>query len=248
MVAKTNRYGTVVGFFLVFIILVSCKQDQKENQKEEAPKEMAISDKLPWSERMALSVMKRHPKAWQIDDKTETKWDYKIGMFCLALQKLHDKTGKDIYFNYGKDYADSLINTDGEIKNYRLDDYNIDNVNAGKILFKVYEVTQNPKYLTALQTLRSQLVTHLRTPSGGFWHKRIYPNQMWLDGLYMGQPFYARYNTEMEDGGKLDDVAHNYKLLHDHTLDKANGLGKQRNWHRTKFLASFLRLVCNGLG
>ncbi|WP_417558670.1 glycoside hydrolase family 88/105 protein [Mesoflavibacter zeaxanthinifaciens] len=220
--------------FLLSAMLLGCKQ---ETQKEETVKALAVSDTLPWSERMALSVIKRYPKAWNIDDKTATKWDYKIGMFCLALQKLSDKTGKDIYFDYGKAYADTLINEKGEIKNYKLDDYNIDNINAGKILFDVYEKTNDQKYLTALQTLRSQLETHLRTPSGGFWHKRIYPNQMWLDGLYMGQPFYARYNTQYENGDKLNDVVHHFQLLHDHTKDSETGLyfhawdeSKQMDW------------------
>ncbi|MFV0541553.1 MAG: glycoside hydrolase family 105 protein [Aestuariibaculum sp.] len=213
---------SICTFAILF--LLNCKEGKKEVKTEQPTKQLTISDTLKWSERMALSVIKRYPKAWNIDDKIQTKWDYKIGMFCLALQKLHEKTGKEIYFNYGKAYADTLINEKGEIKDYKLEDYNIDNINAGKILFDVYKNTKDQKYLTALQTLRAQLETHLRTPSGGFWHKRIYPNQMWLDGLYMGQPFYARYNTQFEDGKKLSDIAHHFKLLHDHTLDAETGL------------------------
>ncbi|MGJ8667159.1 MAG: glycoside hydrolase family 88/105 protein [Patiriisocius sp.] len=225
--------------FLVFITTfsVSCKDTVKQTSEISSESESVISEELPWSERMALSVIKRYPKAWNIDDKTETKWDYKIGMFCLALQRLSEKTSKDIYFDYGKAYADTLINEKGIIKNYNLEDYNIDNINAGKILFNVYKETENPKYLIALKTLRSQLASHLRTPSGGFWHKRIYPNQMWLDGLYMGQPFYARYNTEMENSDKLNDVVHHFELLHDNAYDSKTGLyfhawdeSKQMDW------------------
>ncbi|WP_370479167.1 glycoside hydrolase family 88/105 protein [Tamlana flava] len=237
MVFKTITLSKAI--FLAFIVFVSigCKQKDQSQSNQSNVQEILIPDSLKWSERMALSVIHRYPNAWQIDDKTETKWDYKIGMFCLSLQKLYKVTGNEIYFNYGKDYADTLINFEGEIKNYKLEDYNIDNINAGKILFDIYEKTDDQKFLTALQTLRSQLETHLRTHSGGFWHKRIYPNQMWLDGLYMGQPFYAQYNTKFENGEKLDDVVHHFKLLHDHTLDKETGLyyhawdeSKQMDW------------------
>ena len=217
-------------FFILITIystisVIGCKQEKKQSEIVEKPTvEVVIPDTLKWSERMALSVMKRYPKAWNMDDKTETKWDYKIGMFCLSLQKLSDKTGKNSYFDYGKAYADTLINSEGIIKNYKLEDYNIDNINAGKILFDIYNKTKEQKYLTALQTLRSQLATHLRTPSGGFWHKRIYPNQMWLDGLYMGEPFYSQYNVVFENGKNLDDVVHQFELLHDHAFDKKTGL------------------------
>lgn len=216
-----------VYYTIVLTLFLSCKKESKNISvlnTESTPSKMIISDTLKWSERMALSVIKRYPKAWNIDEKTETKWDYKIGMFCLALQKLSDKTGNELYFNYGKAYADTLINSEGIIKGYTLEDYNIDNINAGKILFDIYKKTNEQKYLTTLQTLRSQLKTHLRTPSGGFWHKRIYPNQMWLDGLYMGQPFYARYNTEFENGNELDDISLHFKLLHDHAFDSKTGL------------------------
>jgi unsaturated rhamnogalacturonyl hydrolase len=193
-------------------------------QTIEPKNETAISSNLKWSERMALSIMKRHPEAWQIDNHEKPKWDYKIGMILTAYQKLYNQTQNPKYFDYIKGYADKLIDNSGAFENFNPQDHNIDFINAGKILFDLYDKTKDEKYRTALKTLRRQFDDHPRTESGGFWHKKIYPNQMWLDGLYMGQPFYARYTAEFEGGEKLNDVAHQFELLHDRAFDKKTGL------------------------
>jgi unsaturated rhamnogalacturonyl hydrolase len=88
---------------------------------------------------------------------------------------------------------DFFVNDKGEIRTYKQSDYNIDNVLCGRVLLTLYNVTGKEKYYTAATTLRNQLKTQPRTNEGGFWHKKIYPYQMWLDGLYMGEPFYAEY-------------------------------------------------------
>ncbi|POY40797.1 glycosyl hydrolase family 88 [Flavobacterium alvei] len=193
-------------------------------QTLETKNETIISDQLKWSERMALSIMKRHPEAWQIDNHPAPKWDYKIGMILTGYEKLYNQTKDPKYYDYIKGYADKLIDKNGTFEKFDPKDHNIDFINAGKILFNLYNTTKEQKYLTALQTLRKNFDDYPRTPSGGFWHKKIYPNQMWLDGLYMGQPFYARYTVEFEKGEKLNDVAHQFELLHYHSFDKKTGL------------------------
>ncbi|WP_405381042.1 glycoside hydrolase family 105 protein [Maribacter sp. LLG6340-A2] len=198
---------------------------------------MAISDTLPWSERLALSIMKRHPEAWQAEDEIKKEWDYKTGLLLTAFGNLYAHTNQKVYYDYIKTFADTLIDASGNIRDYKIEYYNLDLINSGKILFGLYKSTKDDRYLTALKTLRSQLKTHPRTPSGGFWHKKIYPNQMWLDGLYMGAPFYAQYNTSFEKGDKLDDIAFQFKLIWDHTYDDKTGLlyhawdeSKQMDW------------------
>lgn len=203
--------------FICLFLLFHFKLDAQESNQ-------TISSNLKWSERMALSIIKRHPKAWQIDYHPEPKWDYKIGMILTAFEKLNAQKNSQIYYDYVKDYADIFIDKEGRFPNFNPEDHNIDFINAGKILFGLYDKTKYSKYLTALKTLRNQFDTHPRTVSGGFWHKKIYPNQMWLDGLYMGQPFYARFNTTFENGSKLDDVAHQFQILHNSTLDPKTGL------------------------
>jgi unsaturated rhamnogalacturonyl hydrolase len=95
---------------------------------------------------------------------------------------------------------------------------------AGRLLFNLYETTKEKRYLIALQTLRKQIEGQPRTESGGFWHKKIYPNQMWLDGLYMGEPFYAQYTVTFENGKNLDDVAKQFELIQKNARDPKTGL------------------------
>nr|WP_294782916.1 glycoside hydrolase family 88 protein [uncultured Flavobacterium sp.] len=183
-----------------------------------------ISKDLKWCEKMALSIMKRNPKAWQIDNNEKPKWDYKLGLVMTAFERLYQNTNNPVYADYVKNYYETVINSSGEILNYKLEDYNIDYTNAGKGLFYVYKQTKDERYLKALQLLRKQLETHPRTISGGIWHKKIYPNQMWLDGLYMGTPFYAQYTAEFENNKGFDDIAKQFEQIHLHTLDKKTGL------------------------
>lgn len=208
----------------IIALLLFCFSGKAQNQILDPQKGNVIPKNLKWSERMALSIMKRHPEAWKIDDHEAPKWDYKIGMILTAYEKLYDKTKNPKYYDYIKGYADLFIDKTGSIKNFDPQNHSLDNINAGKILFNLYDTTKEEKYLTALKTLRKHLDDYPRTQSGGFWHKKIYPNQMWLDGLYMAEPFYARYTAKFEGGEKLNDVAHQFELLHEHSFDKKTGL------------------------
>ena len=220
MRCKIMRKAIVFSYIMpIFSLMLLFNLEIKAQESSKT-----IPSNLKWSERMAFSIIERHPQAWQIDNHETPKWDYKIGMILTAYEKLYTKTGNQQYLNYIKAYADTLINDSGAFQNFNPQDHNIDFINAGKILFGLYDKTKEQKYLIALRTLRNQFIDYPRTPSGGFWHKKIYPNQMWLDGLYMGQPFYARFNAEFEKGDKLNDVAHQFELLHDHTLDRKTGL------------------------
>jgi len=209
----------------------------KITAQETSNSKTAISNDLKWSERMALSIIKRDAQAWQVDNNEKPKWDYKIGLLMTSFEKLYQKTNNPVYAQYIKEYGETVVNSSGEILNYKLEDYNIDNINAGKMLFDLYSRTKDNRYLIAMQTLRKQLETHPRTNSGGFWHKKIYPYQMWLDGLYMGTPFYARYTAEFDKGKDFDDIAKQFEQIQSHTLDKKTGLlfhawdeSKQMGW------------------
>lgn len=219
--------------FLGFATFVSCKQEKKEAQQVETIQETGISDSLKWSERMALTLMKHHPEAYQIDDKTEPKWDYVHGLVLTAFEQLYKNTGNEQYFKYIKGYADACIDSTGAIPSYKFEDYNIDMIEAGNILFNLYNTTKEEKYLKAMQLLRKQLDEHPRTSEGGFWHKKRYPSQMWLDGLYMGEPFYARYTVEYENGKNLEDVAKQFELIQKHALDSKTGL-LYHGWDESK--------------
>ncbi|TRZ46480.1 glycosyl hydrolase family 88 [Robertkochia solimangrovi] len=173
---------------------------------------------------MAMSIMKRNKEAWMIDLREDPKWDYVHGLVMLAFEKLYETNHEKAYFDYVKGYADELIDSSGVIIRYKLKDYNIDMINAGKILFDLYDLTDDHRYKTAMDTLRKQIDGQPRTASGGFWHKKRYPNQMWLDGLYMGAPFYAAYNTRFEGGDKLNDIAKQFELIQKNARDPKTGL------------------------
>jgi len=191
-----------------------------------------------WSERMALSDIKRNPQAWKIDFRKTPKWGYTHGLMLSALERLYLSTNKPIYLNYSKAFGNKMVNEQGKMLTYELDKFNIDKVNLGNVMFFLLEKTGDNKYRQVIETLYQQLSLQPRTKSGGFWHKKRYPNQMWLDGLYMGAPFYAqylqRYNRQNSD---FDDVQHQFDLVMQHHRDNKTGLlyhgwdeSKQQKW------------------
>jgi unsaturated rhamnogalacturonyl hydrolase len=121
-------------------------------------------------------------------------------------------------------YVDHFITENGDIKTYDPDEYNIDHINAGKLLFPIYRSTGEERYKTALNWLRKQLDGQPRTLEGGFWHKRIYPYQMWLDGIYMGSAFYAEYADTFNEEAAFDDIAFQVTTIEKHTRDSKSGL------------------------
>ncbi len=190
-----------------------------------------------WAERMALTVIQQSPEAWRMRDYKlldSPKWAYTYGLTLFAMQKLYQETGDEKYLAYGKTYVDQLIDEDGNIKGYEIYEFNIDDVNAGKLLFLLYEKYDDERYLKAMKSLRTQLEWQPRTRSGGFWHKRIYPYQMWLDGLYMGAAYYAQYaHTFEEPTAVFDDIAHQFILVESKTRDPKTGL-LYHGWDESK--------------
>jgi unsaturated rhamnogalacturonyl hydrolase len=224
MEKKKNLYKIKSAMFLAILFLFNIGIAQTEQK---------ISSNLKWSERMALSIMKRHPEAYQIDGQTDPKWDYVHGLVLTSFEALYDKTKNPQYYNYIKQYAEATIDKNGTVSSYKFDTYNIDMVTAGRILFKLYKTTKDERYLTVLQLLRKQITEQPRTVSGGFWHKKMYPNQMWLDGLYMGEPFYAQYTTQFEKGAQLNDIAKQFELIQKHATDPKTGL-LYHGWDESK--------------
>jgi unsaturated rhamnogalacturonyl hydrolase len=213
---------------LLFVVSFAIANNRRDNKvlinRVSQSKEFLITDTLKWSERMALSEMKRYPKAWQIDNNGKPKWDYKPSFILFSIENLYNQTKNSTYQNYIKEYVDAFIDSSGSLSHYELQEYNIDLLNPGKLLFELYNRTQDVRYLKVMQLLKRQLEVQPRTKSAGFWHKNIYPNQMWLDGLYMGTPFYTRYTVTYEGGKNLDDVAKQFEVVQEHLLDKKAGL------------------------
>lgn len=181
-------------------------------------------EQKPWSVRMAESEMVRNPESWQVDFQPSLKWDYCHGLELGAMMDVYDRYGDAKFYEYALAYADTMVNEDGTIKKYKLTDYSLDRINSGKMLFRIYEQTKDDKYKKALDLLRSQFDGQPRNADGGFWHKKVYPNQMWLDGLYMGTPFLAEYAYRNNEPQAYQEVINQIKIVARHTYDPANGL------------------------
>jgi unsaturated rhamnogalacturonyl hydrolase len=194
--------------------------------------ELAAQD-AQWSERMAETAIALWPDSFMLDNDKVPKWRYDQGVVLKGVEDVWYATGKGRYFNYIQKSMDYYVQSDGSIKGYKPDEYNIDHLNNGRQLLLLYQITGNEKYRKAVELLRNQLLTHPRTVEGGFWHKQIYPYQMWLDGLYMGQPFYAAYAQHFGQDSAFTDIANQFVWMESHARDKKTGL-LYHGWDESK--------------
>ena len=182
---------------------------------------------------MALSIMKRNPEPWMIDFQQKPVWSYPQGLVLHAFEELGQKTGDEKYLAYVKAYADQMIEDDGTIQTYDIENFNLDMINSGKILFNLYKESGEEKYKIAIETLRNQLRWQPVTTEGGYWHKLRYPWQMWLDGAYMGSPFLAQYAKVNQEDESFEIVARQLILMEKHLKDPVTGL-LYHGWDESK--------------
>ena len=164
---------------------------------------------------------------WNIEKIKEGKingWNYIDGCMMIALLNMHKITGQSRYYEFAENFLDYYVFEDGSLRGFNEEEYNLDNICEGRVLFDVYAQSHKEKYRKAIETLYGQILRQPRTHEGNFWHKAIYPNQVWLDGLYMAQVFYARYTTEMEGGKNYDDIRRQFRTVREKMFDPATGL------------------------
>jgi unsaturated rhamnogalacturonyl hydrolase len=211
-----KRIGTVI--LLLFITKLSMAQHSYAE-------DLANTSMILWKDSFSM-------RAGQ-----PAKWSYDQGVILKGVEGIWYRTGDAKWFNYIQKSMDFYVQEDGTIKGYRPDEFNIDNVNNGKLVLLLYEVTGKEKYRKAAELLRTQLRNHPRTNEGGFWHKKVYPYQMWLDGLYMGQPFYAAYARVFHEDTAFNDITRQFVLMERHSRDAKTGLlyhgydeSRQQKW------------------
>ncbi|MBP3202422.1 MAG: glycoside hydrolase family 88 protein [Bacteroidales bacterium] len=201
--------------------------------------------KAPLSEEVVRSEMARNPEASYIDGlEGKLKWNYTTGLELKAFldvymrsfadaqddkKDCHSERSEESVLEYVDAWYDAIIDSTGAIYKYKKSNYSTDHICPGRTLFQLYDLTGKEKYRAAMDTLYSQLQSQPRTPGGGFWHKQIYPNQMWLDGLYMAQPFYAEYTARyvtdsLQRAANFQDIASQFALVYEHTYDPSTGL------------------------
>ena len=160
---------------------------------------------------------------WNIENIRQGKepaWNYIDGCMMTSLYTIYKLTGNRKYLDFIDNFVNYYVFDDGTIRGYEMSTYNVDNINEGRVLFDLYKETRKPKYKKAINLLYSQLQSQPRTETGNFWHKKIYPNQVWLDGLYMAQVFYTRYETTFNSARNYGDIVKQFRNVWQNMYDQ----------------------------
>lgn len=181
--------------------------------------------------RMVESEIVRHLSPTTLDGIPEgsVKWNYTTGLELLAMMDAGDAYDRPDFYDYALRYYDTIVRPDHTVITYKMSNFNLDHVCPGRPLFAIAERTGEERYRAVLDTLFVQLQNHPRNDDGGFWHKKVYPHQMWLDGLYMAEPFYAEYIVrtmgESESFEELKaDIVNQFVAVAEHTYDPVTEL------------------------
>lgn len=167
-----------------------------------------------------------HP-AWNLEmirSWKSNKWNYIDGCMITGILERYEITGEARFLDFADRFLSGFVQEDGRIRTYDPEEYSLDNVNPAKNLFPLYDLTGKEKYRKALELVRSQLSTMPRTPEGNFWHKLIYPNQVWLDGIYMALPFYMEYEKRFDAQKDCEDICRQIANVEIRMRDPKTGL------------------------
>jgi unsaturated rhamnogalacturonyl hydrolase len=197
----------------------------------------AVAEERPLSERAASATIERWPGGRLVPSGAHWVWNYELGTMLEGMDAVWFNTADARTYKYIKDAVDQFVGPDGSISSYKREENQLDNILLGRQLLLLYGVTHDARYAKAATLLYEQLVHQPRTASGGFWHKQRYPNQMWQDGLYMAEPFYAEYAVTFHHPEVFTDITHQFALIYEHTHDAKTGLlyhgwdeSKQERW------------------
>jgi rhamnogalacturonyl hydrolase YesR len=184
-----------------------------------------------YSEWLTYSEMQRVPKSYLLDFSSKPKWSYVMGIELEGMLDTYLKYGGKDILNYCQEYTDTMINAKGEIRGYNLLDYNLDNIRTGHFVTRMYQLYPEAKNLVAMNTMMKQLKKQPRTKADKvYWHKAIYAYQVWLDGIFMGLPFYALTARDLLSAKKAnkiyDDAVNQISITYERTLDPKTGLNR----------------------
>lgn len=174
---------------------------------------------------MASTVFHLYPDSMVTKGSVRpANWNYEIGVTMMGIWGLWEKTKDSAYIKYVKKIVDHFVTKDGDIRTYDLTDYNADQILTGRLVLRLHDAYQDPKYKKAADLLRKQIDWQPRNRAGGFWHKLKYPAQMWLDGLYMIEPYYAEYTKRFGTTEAYADIVHEFVLMEQRARDPKSGL------------------------
>ena len=164
---------------------------------------------------------------WNIESLKSGKtahWNYIDGCMITSLIELYKVRKDQKFIEFSKHFIDYFIEPNGTIKGYQIDNFNVDDICEGRVLFDLYHLSGDEKYRKAIDFIYEHVKKQPRTQSGNFWHKKIYPNQVWLDGLFMAQPFYTRYETIFNQHQNYDDIISQFEHVRLLMFDKQKQL------------------------
>ncbi len=213
-------------FIMSFILFSSCGSHTSSEKKTDS--------ELLWSVRMANTVINRSDSLVYYVDR-HPRWAYDVAFLGMAMDRLG--TVDTLYSRYMEEWVDYFVQPDGSVLDYRKEEYNLDRIFPGRNVLTVYRRRGDEKYKAALDRLIEQLRDHPKTQSGGYWHKQIYPWQMWLDGIFMGSTYMVLYASEFGSPEWFDVAVNQTLMAYEKTLDKESGLlmhawdeSRQQKW------------------
>lgn len=210
--------------------------------KTQASAKISSLEPLEVARQLAISERQRYGGSlsygnWDAVRNRASKWNYTTGLLMEAMDDVSAATGDTQFAEYAQRTIDSYLDNDGTIRTYKLDEFNIDSINSGKMLLRLYARYGDAKYHAAIEALTAQLSEHPRTSEGAFWHKLRYPNQLWLDGVYMGMPFLAAVGDMEGSNEKQEEAVREFSIARSHLRDTETGLyyhawdeAKQQEW------------------
>ncbi|KAG0623932.1 hypothetical protein M758_3G212200 [Ceratodon purpureus] len=179
------------------------------------------------AEPQAVALAKRMAKTsmslWAVTGPAKDRFQYELGVFLRGIELVYEETHDEKYIDYIKFKVDRFVADNGTI-NYNSSQLTLDDILTGRLVLTLYEKTKETKYKKAADMLIDQLKVQPRTKEGGFWHKLVYPYQMWLDGLYMAEPFYAEYAKIFHQPSFFNDVAKQFIIMEKRSRDAKTGL------------------------
>jgi unsaturated rhamnogalacturonyl hydrolase len=220
--------STRTGAMLVFVILLAGSLTLPAQQSSPA-------------RQMAQTTITRWPQGRFTPSGAPWRWNYELGTLLDGMDAIWYNTADGKYYQYVKQSVDAFVTADGSVATYDPKAYSLDNVLLGRQLLLLYRVTQDKRYYQAAAMLHQQLTAQPKNASGGFWHKQIYPDQMWLDGLYMAEPFFAEYASVFDQPQDFAKITRQFVLIEQHTRDRKTGLlyhgwdeSKRQSWANKK--------------
>ncbi|SMC90045.1 glycoside hydrolase family 88/105 protein [Moheibacter sediminis] len=229
---KNIKLNKTVAAFGICAMVVSCSPSPQHRNSASTENrnssDKLIPENLKWSERMALSEIHRFPDPTLLDFRKEPKWNYTNGLVLQTMYQVYKQTKNEKIYDYIYDFGNRMISQEGKINTYDYNNFNLDMIKSGDALFDLYEKTGEKRFKIAMDTLDLQLENQPITSEGGYWHKKVYPYQMWLDGVYMAEPFHAKYADKFLKGEKaneaFDKIVLQFDLIEKYTRDPKTGL------------------------